>query len=52
MRTLQSHHSAAVLRSGITAAAADVIRGRSFRKVVAELEGYDASGMGEVVREA
>jgi putative molybdopterin biosynthesis protein len=29
-----------------------LIRGESFRKVVAELEGYDASGMGEVMREA
>jgi putative molybdopterin biosynthesis protein len=29
-----------------------LIRGESFRKVVAELEGYDSSGMGEVVREA
>lgn len=28
-----------------------LIRGESFRKVVAELEGYDSSGMGEVVRE-
>jgi putative molybdopterin biosynthesis protein len=28
-----------------------LIRGESFRKVVAELEGYDASEMGEVVRE-
>ena len=27
-----------------------LIRGESFRKVVAELEGYDSSGMGEVVR--
>jgi putative molybdopterin biosynthesis protein len=29
-----------------------LIRGESFRKVVAELKGYDSSGMGEVVREA
>jgi putative molybdopterin biosynthesis protein len=29
-----------------------LIRGESFRKVVAELEGYDSSGMGEVVRSA
>jgi putative molybdopterin biosynthesis protein len=29
-----------------------LIRGESFRKVVAELEGYDSGGMGEVVREA
>jgi putative molybdopterin biosynthesis protein len=29
-----------------------LIRGESFRKVVAELEGYDASGMGEVVSNA
>jgi putative molybdopterin biosynthesis protein len=28
-----------------------LIRGESFRKVVAELEGYDSSGMGEVVSE-
>ncbi|CAG0936913.1 molybdopterin molybdotransferase,K07219; putative molybdopterin biosynthesis protein [Thermoflexales bacterium] len=28
-----------------------LIRGESFRKVVGELEGYDANGMGEVVRE-
>ena len=28
-----------------------LIRGEPFRKVVAELEGYDASGMGEVVSE-
>jgi putative molybdopterin biosynthesis protein len=28
-----------------------LIRGESFRKVVAELEGYDSSAMGEVVRE-
>ena len=26
------------------------VRGDSFRKAVAELEGYDSSGMGEVVR--
>ncbi len=29
-----------------------LIRGESFRRVVAELKGYDASGMGEVVRNA
>jgi putative molybdopterin biosynthesis protein len=29
-----------------------LIRGESFRKVVAELEGYDASGMGNVMRAA
>ena len=29
-----------------------LIRGESFRKVVGELEGYDASVMEEVVREA
>jgi putative molybdopterin biosynthesis protein len=29
-----------------------LIRGESFRKVVTELEGYDSSGMGEVVRGA
>jgi putative molybdopterin biosynthesis protein len=26
-----------------------LIRGESFRKIVAELEGYDSSAMGEVV---
>jgi putative molybdopterin biosynthesis protein len=29
-----------------------LIRGESFRKVVAELEGYDASEMGNVMRNA